>query len=119
MKQKAGQNRSSKRRFGRRFGVVLILCLALATPAALAEAASDPISAQYKNAVTGVSDDVGGGDGSANRPAESSASSPQQTFVDVLPFTGLDLIALVTVAVALTSIGFTLRWLTTTRQPNA
>jgi hypothetical protein len=119
MKQKTDQKRSSKRRFGRRFGVVLILCLALATPAALAEAASDPISAQYENAVTGVSDDVGGGDGGGNLLAKNPESSLQETFVDVLPFTGLDLIALVAVAVALTSVGVTLRWLTTSRQPNA
>jgi hypothetical protein len=117
-RHEAGQDRSPQRRFGRRFGTVLILCLVLATPAALAEAAKDPTSAQYENTVTGVSNDVGGGDGGGNRPAESSESSLQRTFVDVLPFTGLDLIVLVAVAVALMSVGLTLRWLTTTRQPS-
>jgi hypothetical protein len=116
-RHEADQDRVPKHRFGRRFGVVLILCLALATPAAFAEAASDPIPAQYENAVAGVSDDVGGGGG--NLPVENPEVSLQQTFVDVLPFTGLDLIALVTVAVVLMSVGFTLRRLTTNRQPSA
>ena len=114
-RHEAGQGRSPQRRFGRRFGTVLILCLVLATPTALAEAANDPTSAQYGNAVTGVSNDVGGG---GNRPVESSESGLQQSFVNVLPFTGLDLIVLIAVAVALMSVGLTLRWLTTSRQPS-
>lgn len=96
----------------------LVLCVtSFMALSPLAHASSDPTSAQYKDAVTNVSNDVAGGDG--GRPTSSSASGLQQPLVSALPFTGLDLIALVAVAVTLTSVGLALRWLTAGRKPRS
>ena len=84
------------------FGAVL----ALLVWAAGAFAASDPTQEQYRN-ITQISHGGGG------------ASGLEKTVVSGLPFTGLDLIALLAVAVLLTSMGFALRRLTLDRGPRA
>ncbi len=89
-------------------GLVSVLGLAAAAPAL----AQDPTSAQYDNGVTQVKGEVGGGGPSASAPAQRS-SGLQKNVVGGLPFTGLDLLALVAVALALASIGFALRRMTT------
>jgi hypothetical protein len=71
-----------------------------------ASAASDPTKEQYRNTVTQISNGGGGAHG---------ASGLEKTVVSGLPFTGLDLIALIGVAVVLTSMGFALRRLTLDR----
>jgi len=96
---------SHRLRLGRVISVALcVLCLAL--PAA-AQAASNPTSAQYRETAAQVSEDVGHGG-----PHQASRSGLQEE-VGGLPFTGLDLIALLVVATALVSAGLALRWLTT------
>jgi hypothetical protein len=95
--------------------MALVLCVTgFMALSPLAHASSDPTSAQYKDVVTNVSNDVTRGDG--GRPASSSASGLQRPLVSALPFTGLDLIAVTAVAVALTSVGLALRWLTAGRE---
>lgn len=81
--------------------------LALIGPVSLAHA-GDATKAQYKDEVTKVAADVGGG-GPAN------PSGLQKRVVGGLPFTGLDVVALLAVAVALTSMGLALRRLTAER----
>ncbi len=80
--------------------------LALLVWAPGAFAASDPTQEQYRN-ITQISHGGGG------------ASGLEKTVVSGLPFTGLDLIALLAVAVLLTSMGFALRRLTLDRGPRA
>jgi hypothetical protein len=75
-----------------------LLALLLWAPGA---SASDPTQEQY-NPVTHVSHGSG-------------ASGLEKTVVSGLPFTGLDLIALLGVAVVLTSMGLALRRLTVDR----
>ncbi len=83
------------------------LCAAgIALAPAAAQAQKSPTSAQYKPAATQVSAEVEGG------PEETGL---QKEVVSGLPFTGLDLIALLAVALAMTSIGFALRRLTSDR----
>jgi hypothetical protein len=84
---------------------VALCALFLALPAA-AQAASNPTSAQYRDTAAQVSADVGSGG-----PHQASRSGLQEE-VGGLPFTGLDLLALLLVATALVSAGFALRWLT-------
>jgi hypothetical protein len=80
--------------------------------------AQDPTAAQYDNGVHQVSANVGGGTqggvGDAS-PASTSQSSGLQESVGGLPFTGLDVISLLAVALALTSVGFALRRMTASR----
>lgn len=90
---------------GRHLGIVLgLLVIALLIPAGTALAQSDPVDSQYESAVTQVSNNDGGG-----------SSGLETSVVDGLPFTGLDLIALAAVAVALTSVGLALRHMTANR----
>ncbi|MGZ8665721.1 MAG: hypothetical protein ACXWZM_01270 [Solirubrobacterales bacterium] len=86
-----------------RFASVAVIgaLLALLLWAPGASAASDPTQEQY-NPVTHVSHGSG-------------ASGLEKTVVGGLPFTGLDLIALLGVAVLLTSMGLALRRLTVDR----
>ena len=85
-----------------------VSALWLVGPVALAHA-GDPTKAQYHNPVTQVAGDVGGGgDGPTS-------SGLQKKVVGGLPFTGLDVVALLAVAVALTSMGLALRRLTAER----
>ena len=88
-----------------------VAALALIGPVSLAHA-GDATKAQYKNPVTKVAADVGGGGGPAN------PSGLQKRVVGGLPFTGLDVVALLAVAVALTSMGLALRRLTAERHPS-
>lgn len=91
----------------RRGGVLIALSLVLGVllmPAGAA--ASDPTNSQYESAVTQVSGSAGG---------EARSTGLEKSVVGGLPFTGLDLIALAAVAVALTSMGVALRRLTLNR----
>jgi hypothetical protein len=92
--------------------VALLLTVAalwLVGPVAMAQA-SDPTDAQYKNPVTKVAASLGGGSEGPQAPA-----GLQKKVVHGLPFTGLDVGALLAVAVALTSMGLALRRLTAER----
>ena len=85
-----------------------LACLGVATCFALAGAApgfaqSDQTAAQYEDPVQQVTDSSGGS--SANETPEPVRSGLQKEVVGGLPFTGLDLIALAAVALALTSMG--------------
>jgi hypothetical protein len=89
-----------------RIGAAALCALGIAFAPAAAQAQSNPTSAQYKPAANQVSVEVEGG------PEETGL---QKEVVSGLPFTGLDLIALLAVAIAMTSIGFALRRLTSDR----
>ncbi len=110
---------SSKPRFPRALSAAVSAVLiigAIATPAMAAS--QDPSGAQHNSSVK----QIAGGSSGANPGAELRGAAPQpssgleKTAVGGLPFTGLDLIALVAVAVALTTMGFALRRLTYERQ---
>lgn len=88
---------------------VALCAFGVAAMPAVAQAASNPTSAQYRDVAVQVNEDVGGGGPSA------SGSGLQHEFVSGLPFTGLDLISLAVVAAVLISVGLALRWLTTAR----
>ncbi len=107
-KLSADTRRGSLTRLLAIFGLASVLGLAAAVPAL----AQDPTSAQYNSAVNQVQGEVGGGGPSSPAPAQR-ASGLQENVVGGLPFTGLDLLALVAVALALASIGFALRRMTT------
>jgi hypothetical protein len=85
-----------------------VSALWLVGPVSLAHA-GDATKDQYANPVTQVAADVGGGNG------PSDPSGLQHKVVGGLPFTGLDVVALLAVAVALTSMGLVLRRLTAER----
>jgi hypothetical protein len=89
--------------------VATVAAMWLVGPVALAQA-GDPTKAQYDNQVTQVAGNVGGGGDDGSAP-----SGLQNKVVGGLPFTGLDVVALLAVAVALTSMGFALRRLTSER----
>jgi hypothetical protein len=93
-------------------GVCSLLVPGLAS-AAPPSALSDPTSAQY-DATVNVN---GGGnlDGGGSTPTTSSSTGLQKHVVGGLPFTGVDLLALAAIAVALTSAGFALRRLSAPR----
>lgn len=101
----------SRNRASLRFIALLatVGALWLVGPVSLAQA-GDATKAQYDNEVTQVAGNVGGG---GNDPA--SPSGLQTRVVSGLPFTGLDVVALLAVAVALTSTGLALRRLTAER----
>lgn len=80
-------------------------------PVALAHA-SDPVKAQYDKEVTKVAGTVGGG---TDPTPPAPTAGLQKEVVGGLPFTGLDVVALLAVAVALTSMGLALRRLTADR----
>jgi hypothetical protein len=86
--------------------LAMITALSLAAP--VAAQAADATKAQYGTAVSQIGGEVGGG--------QSQSSGLQKRVVGGLPFTGLDVIALAAVAVALTSMGLALRRLTAERQ---
>lgn len=77
--------------------------------AGTAFAQSDPTTSQYENAVTQASNSAG---------ADGGDSGLEKSVVGGLPFTGLDLIALVAVGVALASMGLALRRLTSSNGRN-
>lgn len=78
-------------------------------PVSFAQAA-DATKEQYDDEVTKVAANVGGGNDDPTSPA-----GLQKRVVSGLPFTGLDVVALFAVAVALTSMGLALRRLTAER----
>jgi hypothetical protein len=86
-----------------------VSALWLVGPVALAHA-GDPTKAQYHDPVTQVAGNIGGGGDDPSAP-----SGLQKKVATGLPFTGLDVIALLAVAVALTSMGLALRRLTSER----
>jgi hypothetical protein len=90
--------------------------LSLVGPVALAQA-GDATKSQYDNEVAKVAGAVGGGgdQGGSAPAATQTAGTLQKKVVAGLPFTGLDLVALLGVAVALTSLGLGLRRLTAER----
>jgi len=87
--------------------IATVAALSLIGPVSLAQA-GDSTKEQYKTPVTKVAADVGGG-------GPASPSGLQKKVVGGLPFTGLDVVALFAVAVALTSMGLALRRLTAER----
>ena len=90
---------------------VTVAALTLAGPGAIAQA-SGPTDAQYKDQVSQIAADFGGG---APTAPTSAPSGLQKEVVGGLPFTGLDAVALAAVAVALLSMGLALRRLTADR----
>jgi hypothetical protein len=102
---------SSKARTGRRLGffatMAVVTALWLVGPVSLAQAA-DATDEQYGTPVSKVAAQLGGND-----PAP--PSGLEKKVVSGLPFTGLDVVALFAVAVALTSMGLALRRLTAER----
>ncbi len=87
--------------------LVTVAALWLVGPVGMAQA-DDPTNAQYDNDVTKVAAGLGsGGDNTPKTPA-----GLQKKVVSGLPFTGLDVVAMLAVAVALTSVGLALRRLT-------
>jgi hypothetical protein len=86
-----------------------VSALWLVGPVALAHA-GDATKDQYDNPVQKVAGNVGGGSDGPSAP-----SGLQKKVVGGLPFTGLDVVALLAVAVALTSMGLVLRRLTAER----
>src|SRR3954467_10853319 len=90
--------------------LALVVTAAIAAPAAQA---ADPTNAQYQTSVNQIEKQVGGG---GDDGGGAQASGPLNTpVVNGLPFTGLDLVALGAVAVALMSLGLVLRRLTLPR----
>jgi hypothetical protein len=92
---------------------VAVILVLLGAAASSSFAASDPTDAQYNpNAPSSVSS--GGSSGQAQGSA-----SPEDPVLDrrvgSLPFTGLDLLGLVGVALALTAVGFGVRSLSRPR----
>jgi hypothetical protein len=90
--------------------VAAVTALWVVGPVALANA-SDATSDQYSNPVHKVAADIGGGGNGPSAPQ----TGLQQKVVGGLPFTGLDVVALAAVAIALMSMGFALRRLTAER----
>ena len=84
-----------------------VSALWLVGPVSLAHA-GDPTKAQYHNQVSQVAGSIGSGGGDG-------PSGLQKKVVGGLPFTGLDVVALLAVAIALTSMGLALRRLTAER----
>ena len=104
--------KDSSTRSSRRIVALLmtVAALSLVGPVAMAQA-NNPTDGQYDNDVTKVAAGLGnGGDNSPKAPA-----GLQKKVVGGLPFTGLDVVAMLAVAVALTSMGLALRRLTAER----
>lgn len=86
-----------------------VLVIGAAPMAALAQTSGDPTKAQYDNSVEQIQDGFG------SAPSGGS-SGLQEEIISGLPFTGLDVIALIAVAAALITMGFALRHLTAERE---
>jgi hypothetical protein len=89
--------------------LVTVAALSIVGPVAMAQASS-PTNAQYDNDVQKVAAGLGGGNNTPSAPA-----GLQKKVVGGLPFTGLDVVAMLAVAVALTTMGLALRKLTAER----
>ncbi len=87
-----------------------VLVIGALPMAAIAQTSGDPTKAQYDNSIDQIQDGFG------STPSSGSSSGLQQELISGLPFTGLDLIALFAVAVALVGMGFALRHLTAERE---
>jgi len=87
-----------------------LAALALVGPVTMAQA-TDSTHDQYQTQVQQVSGNLGGGSGTTSP----TPSGLQKKVVGGLPFTGLDVVALAAVAVALVTMGFALRRLTAER----
>lgn len=105
-------------RFGRFAGIAVALCALASVFAATSAMAADPVSVQYGTSVTDVSSSVSHSTSYAQSSASAEAATSEEatglksTLVSGLPFTGLDLVALFAVALALAAAGFALRRLT-------
>ncbi len=89
--------------------VMTVAALCLVGPVTAAQA-NDPTDGEYKNDVQKVAAGLGSGGNTPSAPA-----GLQKKVVTGLPFTGLDVVAMLAVAVALTSMGLALRKLTAER----
>jgi hypothetical protein len=110
------QNRSNRCRLGdgRRSAAAVLLAVAATLLIAVAPvAAQSPASAQYADDIQNVAGEVAGNGRSG--PDDPGPSGLEKRLIGGLPFTGLDLVALVAVAIGLTSIGFALRKMTAHR----
>ena len=97
-----------------RFAHLFLAAVVTAAIAAPAAQAGDPTGAQYQNSVSQIEKGVGGGgsDNGPNTGGSQSAGPLNSPVVQGLPFTGLDLVALGAVAIALMSLGLVLRRIT-------
>jgi hypothetical protein len=95
--------------------VVAVAAFAVMPAAGLAQSATDdPTSAQYDPEIpSGTAGSAAGGGSVAEEPASSGLSGP----VGSLPFTGMDLIIIMGVALVLMGTGFALRRLSEPRPP--
>lgn len=110
MNDKLRNTASGARRPFRQTAAIGLATLVLASAPGVALAAGsngDPTSDQYKSAIPTIID------GGSAQPT--TTPGLQEEIISGLPFTGLDLIALVAVAVALIAMGFALRNLTAER----
>jgi len=89
--------------------LMTVAALCLVGPVSMAQA-GDPTNGQYKNDVQKVAAGLGSGNNTPSTPA-----GLQKHVVHGLPFTGLDVVAMLAVAVALTTMGLALRKLTAER----
>ena len=95
-----------------RFSRIFLAAVVTAAIVAPAAQAGDPTGAQYQNSVSQIEKGVGGG-GNGPSTGGSQGSGPLNSpVVQGLPFTGLDLVALGAVAIALMSLGLVLRRIT-------
>lgn len=108
------KNSRPRGRAKRTLATLLAVVFALMVLAPAPVVAADPTSAQYETDVAQIGNDVAAAPGQEATAAEP-AQGLQSKVVPALPFTGLDLIALVTVSLALLSLGFALRRLGTVR----
>jgi hypothetical protein len=96
-----------------RFARIFLAAAVTAAIAAPVAQAGNPTDAQYQNGVTQIERGVGGDNGNGPSTDQSQSAGPLNSpVVGGLPFTGLDLVALGAVAVALMSLGLVLRRLT-------
>ena len=99
-----------------RFTCFLLAVAVTAAIAAPVAQAGDPTNAQYQNSVSQIEKGVGGGGGNGPSSDGSQRAGPLNSpVVNGLPFTGLDLVALGAIAVALMSLGLVLRRVTVPR----
>lgn len=117
---------TSRVRPGFRAGLLALCAIAFGLLAAAPAVAQDPTSAQYENPVDEVTSESGpttvtttpdaGSSAPASAESSEEGSGLEASLVSGLPFTGLDLISLGAVALALVAIGFALRRMTVPRE---
>lgn len=89
--------------------VVAMLACALALPAIASAQSIDPTDEQYREGVLGVAAAGGGDDGAGDPSGSGSSSGSGAGTVAGLPFTGLDLAAIVAIGAGLVGAGFAVR----------